>query len=87
MSDDIEVWKQRNEILHKKVERLMEELRQEHKLRQEAEGELSIIKTTTIETSPEMRTIRKELDEVRGDNKKLAIQVNELEDRVRDSNF
>jgi len=87
MSDDIEVWKQRNEILHKKVERLMEELRQEHKLRQEAEGELSIIKTTTIDTSPEMRRIRKELDEVKGDNKKLAIQVNELEDRVRDSNF
>ena len=87
MSDDIEVWKQRNEILHKKVERLMEELRQEHKLRQEAEGELSIIKTTTIDTSPEMRNIRKELDEVKGDNKKLAIQVNELEDRVRDSNF
>ena len=48
MSDDIEVWKQRNEILHKKVERLMEELRQEHKLRQEAEGELAIIKATTI---------------------------------------
>ena len=87
MSDDIEVWKQRNEILHKKVERLMEEVRQEHKLRQEAEGELSIIKTTTIDTSPEMRRIRKELDEVKGDNKKLAIQVNELEDRVRDSNF
>ena len=87
MSDDIEVWKQRNEILHKKVERLMEELRQEHKLRQEAEGELSIIKTTTIDTSPEMRRIRKELDEVKGDNKKLTIQVNELEDRVRDSNF
>ncbi len=59
MSDDIEVWKQRNEILHKKVERLMEELRQEHKLRQEVEE----------------------------DNKKLALQVSELEDRVRDSNF
>jgi len=87
MSDDIEVWKQRNEILHKKVERLMEELRQEHKLRQEAEGELSIIKTTTIDTSPEMRNIRKELDEVKGDNKKLALQINELQDRVRDSNF
>ena len=87
MSDDIEVWKQRNEILHKKVERLMEELRQEHKLRQEAEGELSIIKTTTIDTSPEMRRIRKELDEVKGDNKKLALQINELQDRVRDSNF
>ena len=87
MSDDIEVWKQRNEILHKKVERLMEELRQEHKLRQEAEGELSIIKTTTIDTSPEMRNIRKELDEVKGDNKKLALQINELQDRVRDSNY
>ena len=59
MSDDIEVWKQRNEILHKKVERLMEELRQENKLRQEVEE----------------------------DNKKLALQVSELEDRVRDSNF
>jgi len=37
----------------------MEELRQEHKLRQEVEE----------------------------DNKKLALQVSELEDRVRDSNF
>tara|TARA_B100001250_G_scaffold310453_1_gene272397 strand:- start:2624 stop:2887 length:264 start_codon:yes stop_codon:yes gene_type:complete len=87
MSDDIEIWKQRNEILHKKVERLMEEVRQEHKLRQEAEGELAIIKATTIFNSPEMRDIRKELNEVREDNKKLALQVNELEDRVRDSNF
>ena len=87
MSDDIEVWKQRNEILHKKVERLMEEVRQEHKLRQEAEGELSIIKATTIFNSPEMRDIRKELNEVKEDNKKLALQVNDLEDRVRDSNF
>jgi len=87
MSDDIEIWKQRNEILHKKVERLMEEVRQEHKLRQEAEGELAIIKATTVLNSPEMRDIRKELNEVREDNKKLALQVNELEDRVRDSNF
>ena len=87
MSDDIEVWKQRNEILHKKVERLMEEVRQEHKLRQEAEGELAIIKATTVLNSPEMRDIRKELNEVREDNKKLALQVNDLEDRVRDSNF
>lgn len=87
MSDDIEVWKQRNEILHKKVERLMEEVRQEHKLRQEAEGELAIIKATTVLNSPEMRDIRKELNEVKEDNKKLALQVNELEDRVRDSNF
>ena len=81
MSDDIEIWKQRNEILHKKVERLMEEVRQE------AEGELAIIKATTIFNSPEMRDIRKELNEVKEDNKKLALQVNDLEDRVRDSNF
>ena len=81
MSDDIEIWKQRNEILHKKVERLMEEVRQE------AEGELAIIKATTIFNSPEMRDIRKELNEVKEDNKKLALLVNDLEDRVRDSNF
>ena len=34
-----------------------------------------------------MRDIRKELNEVKEDNKKLALQVNDLEDRVRDSNF
>ena len=34
-----------------------------------------------------MRDIRKELNEVKEDNKKLALHVNGLEDRVRDSNF
>tara|TARA_R100001132_G_C3240056_1_gene71176 strand:+ start:361 stop:735 length:375 start_codon:yes stop_codon:yes gene_type:complete len=64
---DIEVWKQRNEILHKKVERLTEELRAEHKLRQEAEGETNIVKAIGI-NSPEM--------------KQAIIQIKELENRL-----
>ena len=64
---DIEVWKQRNEILHKKVERLMEELRVEHKYRQEAEGETTIIKAVG-HNSPEM--------------KQAISQIKELENRL-----
>ena len=64
---DIEVWKQRNEILHKKVERLMEDLRVEHKLRQEAEGETTIIKAVG-HNSPEM--------------KQAISQIKELENRL-----
>mgnify|MGYP003637103396 CR=1 FL=1 len=64
---DIEVWKQRNEILHKKVERLMEELRVEHKYRQEAEGETNIIKSVGL-NSPEM--------------KQAISQIKELENRL-----
>ena len=33
----------------------------EHKLRQEAEGELTIVKTITIDASPEMRDAKKRL--------------------------
>ena len=51
-----------------------------------AENETALIKATGM-NSPEMREIRKELSEVKSDNKKLAIQVNELVDRLRDSNF
>ena len=64
---DIEVWKQRNEILHQKVERLMEELRVEHKQRQEAEGETNIIKAVGL-NSPEM--------------KQAISQIKELENRL-----
>ena len=67
---DIEVWKQRNEILHKKVERLMEELRVEHKYRQEAEGETTIVKAIG-HNSPEM--------------KQAIAQIKELENRLSEA--
>ena len=74
--------------------------KKEHKLRQEAEGELTIVKTITIDSSPEMRDakaqilaaenvqkdlrrdiikLKKEICELRQDNRKLA---HEVEDRV-----
>ena len=60
--------------------------KKEHKLRQEVEGELTIVKTITIDSSPEMREakkenikLKKEICELRQDNRKLA---HEIEDRV-----
>ena len=41
--------------LRNECKRLVKERDEEHKLRQEAEGELSIIKTTSVTNSPEMR--------------------------------
>ena len=39
-----------------------EKYEKEHKLRQEAEGELSIIKTTSVTNSPEMRAANEEIN-------------------------
>ncbi len=64
---------------------LLEMWREEKKKRQEAEGELTIIKGIG-NTSPEMKALRqtnqalkKEICELRNDNRKLA---SEVEDRV-----
>ena len=63
-----------------------EKYNKEHKLRQEAEGELTIVKTITIDSSPEMRAAKKEIQrlkkeicELRNDNRKLSYQI---EDRI-----
>ena len=37
----------------------------EHKLRQEVEGELSIVKTITIDSSPEMRGAKEEINDLK----------------------
>ena len=78
--------------------------KKEHKLRQEAEGELTIVKTITIDSSPEMRDakaqilaaenvqkdlrrdiikLKKEICELRQDNRKLSKQVEDSVDRMR----
>ena len=68
-----------------KYNELLEMWREEKKKRQEAEGELTIIKGIG-NTSPEMKVLRqtnqalkKEICELRNDNRKLA---SEVEDRV-----
>ena len=67
-----------------------EKYNKEHKLRQEAEGELTIVKTITIDSSPEMRAAKKEnqrlkeeICELRNDNRKLAAEVEDRVDRMR----
>ena len=61
----------------------------ERKLRQEVEGENTIIKGIG-QNSPEMKALRreneelrKEMDELKADNKKLAKEINDRVDRLR----
>ena len=53
---------------------------------QEAELETSLVKAVGI-NSTEVRALKKELNEVKEDNKKLANQINEMISRLRDANF
>ena len=53
---------------------------------QEAELETSLVKAVGI-NSPEMKALRKELNEVKEDNKKLSNQINEMISRLRDASF
>ena len=68
---------------------LLEMWREEKKKRQEAEGELTIIKGIG-NTSPKMKALRqtnqalkKEICELRNDNRKLAAEVEDRVDRMR----
>ena len=76
--------KQENEELkedqHK--ENWKEKYEKEHKLRQEAEGELSIVKGIGM-NSPEAIKLKKEICELRQDNRKLSKQVEDSVDRMR----
>ena len=72
--------KQENEELkedqHK--ENWKEKYEKEHRLRQEVEGELSIVKGIGM-NSPEVIKLKKEICELRQDNRKLS---HEIEDRI-----
>ena len=56
--------------------------KKEHKLRQEVEGELSIVKGIGM-NSPEAIKLKKEICELRQDNRKLSKQVEDSVDRMR----
>jgi uncharacterized coiled-coil DUF342 family protein len=64
----------------------MDENKKLKKRIQELEGELSIIKGIG-NNSPEMRALKKELQEVKDDNVKLSLQINDLITKLRDANF
>ena len=65
-----------------KASRLAVLYEKEHKLRQEAEGETSIIKGIGT-NSPEVIKLKKEICELRQDNRKLSKQVEDGVDRMR----
>ena len=72
-----------NQSLANKFERLYNE---EKKKRQEAEGETTIVKGIGI-NSPEMKALQKELQEVKEDNRKLSLQINNMIAQLRDAQF
>ena len=56
----------------------------EHKLRQEAEGELTIVKTITIDSSPEMRDAKAMIKELRDSLDRFKKENNECYNRIAD---
>ena len=61
-----------------------EKYKKEHKLRQEAEGELTIVKTITIDSSPEMRTAKKKIEELHNSTDRLRKENSECYNRIAD---
>ena len=62
------------------IEKLEEKYNKERKRRQEIEGELSIVKTITIDSSPEMRDAKARIKEL--DNSlSIALEINEEHQR------
>jgi len=76
MDKDIEVWTQRNEILHKKVERMMEESR---------EKETALANALEVNESHQKLNgvLRTRMTELEEDNKKLARQVEDYINRIK----
>jgi hypothetical protein len=76
MDKDIEVWRQRNEILHKKVERMMEESR---------EKETALANALEVNESHQKLNgvLRTRMTELEEDNKKLAQQVEDYINRIK----
>jgi len=83
MNKDIEVWQQRNEILHKKVERMMEESR---------EKDIALANALEVNESHQklngklqMKITELEQDnlELHADNKKISLQIEDQLDRAR----
>ena len=59
-----------------------EKYKKEHKLRQEAEGELTIVKTITIDSSPEMRDAKTKIKELRDSLDRFKKENNECYNRI-----
>ena len=63
-----------------------EKYEKEHKLRQEVEGELSIVKAITIDASPEMRDAKAKIKELQDSLGRFKKENNNLYNRIADLN-
>ena len=68
----------------KTMQKWKERYEKEHKLRQEAEGELSIIKTTSVTNSPEMRDANAKNKELQDSLDRFKKENNECYNRIAD---
>ena len=72
-----EVKKEADRLMIAKVTKYENEIAELKKRVQEAEGEVTIIRGIGM-NSPEFRALKKELKEVKDDNKKLAKQIEDM---------
>ena len=72
------------EILAQENEDLKNKYNAEHKSRQEAEGELTIVKTITIDSSPEMREAKKKINEMQNELDRVKKENNDLYNKIAD---
>ena len=59
-----------------------EKYKKEYKLRQEAEGELTIVKGISVHMSPEMRDAKKKIEELQSNLERTKKENNELYNRI-----
>ena len=59
-----------------------EEYKKEHKLRQEAEGEMSILKTISVHSSPEMRKANTQIKDLQNSLDRFKKENNECYNRI-----
>ena len=68
------------------IAQLKKQFEEEKNRRQFAEAELSLIKGIG-QNSPEQKALQKELQEVKNDNRKLSLQINDMLAKLRDAQF
>ena len=59
-----------------------EKYEKEHKLRQEAEGEMSILKTISVHSSPEMREAKAQIKDLQNSLERFKKENNECYNRI-----
>ena len=80
------VKKEADKLMMNKIIKYEKEIKELKDRVNAAETETALIKATGM-NSPEMINAKKELEEVKADNKKLALQINEMVNRLRDAEF